>query len=46
MGSIRVPTAFRDNIKVVLTHLGWPEGDEWNNVYEYFDSAWIEYSAS
>ncbi len=29
-----------DDTKVVLTHLGWPQGDEWNNVYEYFDSAW------
>ncbi len=25
---------------VTLTHCGWGEGEEWNQVYEYFDSAW------
>ena len=23
-----------------LTHLGWKEGEEWEQVYNYFDSAW------
>ena len=26
--------------EVTITHLGWPEGEEWNPVYEYFDKAW------
>lgn len=26
--------------KVTLTHLGWREGAEWDQVYAYFDSAW------
>ncbi len=25
---------------VRLTHLGWQDGDEWDQVYEYFESAW------
>ena len=25
---------------LTLTHLGWPEGQEWNDVYDYFDKAW------
>ncbi len=27
-------------IAVKLSHLGWGEGDDWRQVYEYFDSAW------
>lgn len=31
----------RDNIVLVkLTHLGWKEGKEWDEVYAYFDKAW------
>jgi uncharacterized protein YndB with AHSA1/START domain len=26
--------------EVVLTHLGWPEGKLWEQVYNYFDPAW------
>lgn len=26
--------------KVTLKHAGWPEGSQWNQVYEYFDAAW------
>jgi len=26
--------------EVVLTHLGWPEDENWNPVYDYFDKAW------
>ena len=25
---------------VCLTHLGWQEGDDWDEVYDYFDKAW------
>lgn len=28
--------------KVVLTHNGWRSGEEWNNVYSYFDKAWTK----
>ena len=31
----------KDNTVLVrLTHLGWKEGKEWDEVYNYFDSAW------
>ena len=31
----------RDNIVLVkLTHLGWKEGKEWDEVFTYFDKAW------
>jgi uncharacterized protein YndB with AHSA1/START domain len=26
--------------KVILQHLGWPEGKQWDEVYNYFDVAW------
>lgn len=26
--------------QVTLTHLGWPDGDDWLEVYNYFDNAW------
>lgn len=26
--------------EVELVHLGWPDGEEWNKVYDYFDKAW------
>jgi uncharacterized protein YndB with AHSA1/START domain len=26
--------------KVKLTHLGWKEGEQWDQVYAYFDVAW------
>lgn len=26
--------------QVRLRHLGWPEGDQWMEVYNYFNSAW------
>lgn len=25
---------------VVLTHTGWPDDEEWDKVYNYFDAAW------
>lgn len=29
-----------NSVLVKLTHLGWKEGKEWNEVYNYFDRAW------
>ena len=26
--------------KVTLTHLGWPQGKQWDKVYDYFTEAW------
>ena len=26
--------------ELILTHLGWPEGQVWDEVYDYFDKAW------
>lgn len=28
------------NVEVVLTHVGWLEGEDWDAVYEYFSRAW------
>ncbi len=28
--------------KVKLTHTGWRDGEEWNQVYAYFDKAWTK----
>ncbi len=25
---------------VTLTHLLWPDGKQWDEVYDYFDKAW------
>lgn len=34
-------TPLKDNqTKVRINHLGWPQGEDWNQVYEYFDKAW------
>lgn len=29
-----------DGTEVRVTHLGWQEGDEWDQVYDYFTQAW------
>lgn len=29
-----------EKTEVRLTHLGWREGEEWDQVYRYFDRAW------
>jgi uncharacterized protein YndB with AHSA1/START domain len=29
-----------NSVLVRLTHLGWKEGKEWDEVYNYFDRAW------
>lgn len=29
-----------EDMGLTLTHLGWPEGQEWDEVYNYFDRAW------
>ena len=26
--------------EITLCHLGWPEGGDWDKVYDYFDKAW------
>ena len=26
--------------RVRLTHLGWQKGEEWDQVFDYFESAW------
>ncbi|MDH4222485.1 MAG: SRPBCC domain-containing protein [candidate division Zixibacteria bacterium] len=27
-------------VKVILSHLGWGKGKNWDKLYEYFDQAW------
>lgn len=27
---------------VTLQHLGWPEGDDWEEVFKYFEKAWTK----
>jgi uncharacterized protein YndB with AHSA1/START domain len=29
-----------DSTRIVLTHLGWQKGEEWDQVYDYFVGAW------
>ena len=29
-----------EETEVTINHIGWPEGDDWQLVYNYFDSAW------
>lgn len=29
-----------ERTEILLTHLGWPEGRLWEEVYDYFDDAW------
>lgn len=29
-----------ESTEITLTHLGWKEGEEWSQVYQYFDKAW------
>lgn len=31
-----------DKTEIVLSHYGWPNNCEWDQVYSYFDSAWDE----
>jgi len=30
----------QSEVRVRLTHLGWKEGDEWDEVFQYFRRAW------
>jgi uncharacterized protein YndB with AHSA1/START domain/predicted enzyme related to lactoylglutathione lyase len=30
----------QERTEITVTHLGWPESEEWNAVYDYFDKAW------
>jgi hypothetical protein len=27
--------------EITINHLGWLTGEEWDKVYNYFDSAWV-----
>lgn len=33
-------TEAAEGTNVRLVHTGWPEGEEWDKAYNYFDSAW------
>jgi uncharacterized protein YndB with AHSA1/START domain len=37
---IRFEPAGDDKTRVILDHHGWGEGEKWDAVYTYFDSAW------
>jgi uncharacterized protein YndB with AHSA1/START domain len=32
--------AEQGDVRVVLTHLGWQDGERWDQVYAYFEQAW------
>jgi uncharacterized protein YndB with AHSA1/START domain len=29
-----------DKVKVILSHLGWGKGEDWDRLYDYFGKAW------
>lgn len=31
----------KDKTEVTIHHLGWKEGEKWDEVYDYFDKAWV-----
>lgn len=33
-------TVDENQTRITLTHLGWPDGDNWSLVFDYFDKAW------
>jgi uncharacterized protein YndB with AHSA1/START domain len=37
---LRLDDAPGGGTRVRLTHFGWRDGDEWTEVYDYFDRAW------
>ena len=37
---VRFDDAAAGGTRVRLTHFGWREGKEWNEIYDYFDKAW------
>jgi len=37
---VQFGTRAEHTTRVVLTHLGWQQGGEWDQVYDYFDRAW------
>jgi uncharacterized protein YndB with AHSA1/START domain len=38
--TVRIVPMDKDKVKVVLTHAGWGEGEEWKKVHDYFLGAW------
>lgn len=30
----------KQQTEIILTHIGWPSGEKWNEVYNYFEKAW------
>jgi uncharacterized protein YndB with AHSA1/START domain len=30
----------QNETKVILSHLGWGKGEQWDKIYDYFDRAW------
>lgn len=39
---VRFEPVADDRTRVGLVHAGWPTGDEWDDAFEYFGSAWGE----
>lgn len=37
---VQFDTLDNGQVKVTLTHHGWGEGENWQSIYDYFDSAW------
>ncbi len=37
---VRLERVSANETKVILSHTGWGEGDEWAKAFKYFDSAW------
>jgi uncharacterized protein YndB with AHSA1/START domain len=38
--ALRFEDAAGGGTRVRLTHFGWRDGKEWNEIYDYFDKAW------
>lgn len=32
--------AGENQVRVILSHIGWGKGEDWDKLYEYFDEAW------
>jgi hypothetical protein len=37
---VRLKPAGEGETRVTLTHVGWGEGGQWDQAYQYFDRAW------
>ena len=38
--TVRLKPAAEGETRVTLTHVGWGEGGQWDQAYQYFDRAW------